>query len=113
MCTSPDLPLGADVQATNIASKVHTIYFKSFTGTVGTPVTIVCTNYNNPLYNTLGVGPFVLKIEDREEPANAIATYPSFTFDASPLEAQPAEQALSFLLYEQGNSGTSVTEIAI
>jgi hypothetical protein len=45
-------------------------------------------------------------------PPNAIATYPSFTFDATPLEAQPAEQALDFRLYE-GNSGTAVSKIAI
>jgi hypothetical protein len=60
-------------------------YFKSFKDiaaiTATTTVKIKCTNYNNPIYDTKNVGPFTIKITDREEPANEVATYPDIYVD--------------------------------
>lgn len=114
-CSSPTI-LGSDTiaQQTNQNSNEHYFYFKSFTGsaTPTTPITIRCDNYNNPLYDTVGVGPFSIQVQDLEEPPNNIVQYPSFTFDAIGLEARTAGLPLAFDLFV-GSSGTASNPIAI
>lgn len=111
-CSSPTVQGSTIAQQTSIGSNQHYFYFKEFTGTATTPITIKCSNYNNPIYDTAAVGPFAVKVQDLEEPPNDIVAYPSFTFDAVGLGARTALLPLAFQLFT-GSSGTVSNPIAI
>jgi hypothetical protein len=100
-CSNANLLAVVDTpQSTDVNSNQHYFYFREFTGSASAPVTITCDNYNNPIYEDPAVGPFTIIVFDREEPPNAIGTYPAFTFAALGLKPRTATLPLAFQLFE-------------
>lgn len=82
-CSNANLLAVVDTpQSTDVNSNQHYFYFREFTGSAASPVTITCDNYNNPIYDDAAVGPFTISVTDNEVPPNAIGTYTSFYFSA-------------------------------